>query len=80
MRLDYYLPYSSKIQELDILELHIRTQIEINQLLIFTEKFSPLTGFEPGTYRYQAKVLPIELSWLFMKHFDIKENGYTVGI
>ena len=32
-----------------ILELYIRIQIRIIQLLIFTEKFSPLPGFEPGT-------------------------------
>ena len=32
-----------------ILELYIRIQIRINQLLIFTEKFSPLPGFEPRT-------------------------------
>ena len=41
------------------MELYICIQIQINQLLIFTEKFSPLPGFEPGT-----DMLPIELSWL----------------
>ena len=44
--------------------IHFGIQIRINQLLIFTEKFSPLPGFEPGTHRYQADMLPIELSWL----------------
>ena len=34
-----------------ILELNIRIQIQINQLLIFIEKFSPLPGFEPQTSR-----------------------------
>ena len=33
-----------------ILELCIRIQIQINQLLIFTEKFLPLPGFEPRTF------------------------------
>ena len=48
-----------------ILELYIRIQIRTIQLLIFTEKFSPLLGFEPGTSPlYQADMLPIELSWL----------------
>ena len=32
-----------------ILELYIRIQIQIIWLLIFTKKFSPLPGFEPGT-------------------------------
>ena len=32
-----------------ILELYIRIQIRTIQLLIFTEKFSPLQGFELGT-------------------------------
>ena len=32
-----------------ILELYIHIQIKINQLLIFTEKFLPLPGFEPRT-------------------------------
>ena len=32
-----------------ILELYFHIQILINQLLIFTEKFSPLPEFEPGT-------------------------------
>ena len=31
--------------------LYIRIQIRTIQLLIFTEKFSPLQGFEPGTSR-----------------------------
>ena len=31
------------------MELYIRIQIRTIQLPIFTEKFSPLTGFEPGT-------------------------------
>ena len=47
-----------------ILELYIHIQIRTMQLLIFTEKFSPLPGFEPGPPRYQADMLPIELSWL----------------
>ena len=34
-----------------ILELYIRIQIWINQVLIFIEKFSPLSGFEPQTSR-----------------------------
>ena len=29
--------------------LYIRIQIQTIQLLIFTGKFSPLSGFEPGT-------------------------------
>ena len=32
-----------------ILELYIPIQIQINQLLIFVEKLSPLPGFEPRT-------------------------------
>ena len=37
-------------QTLQITFLHdIRIQIQTIQLLIFTEKFSPLPGFEPGT-------------------------------
>ena len=32
-----------------ILELYICFQIPTTQLLIFTEQFSPLPGFEPGT-------------------------------
>ena len=32
-----------------ILELYIRIQIQKIQLLIFTEKFLPLPGFEPRT-------------------------------
>ena len=48
----------------NILELFICIQIQTIQLLIFTEKFSPLPGFEPGPPRYQADMLPIELSWL----------------
>ena len=35
--------------QLFILELYIRIQIQIIHLLIFTEKFSPLPVFEPGT-------------------------------
>ena len=31
------------------LELYICIQIQINQLLIFIEKLSPLPGFEPRT-------------------------------
>ena len=30
--------------------LYIRIQIQINQLLTFTEKFSPLPGFKPRTF------------------------------
>ena len=46
-------------------KLHdICIQIRTIQLLIFTEKFSPLSGFEPGPPWYQADMLPIELSWL----------------
>ena len=40
----------------------ICNQIQKIQLLIFTEKWLPLLGFEPGTSRYQAYMLPIELS------------------
>ena len=32
-----------------ILELNIHIQIQTIQILIFTEKYSPLPGFEPGT-------------------------------
>ena len=32
-----------------ILELYVCIQIQTNQLLIFTEKFLSLPGFEPGT-------------------------------
>ena len=44
--------------------IYIRIQIQTFQLLISTEKFTPLPGFEPGTSQYQADMLPIELSWL----------------
>ena len=47
-----------------ILELYICIEIRIIPLLIFTEKFSPLLGFEPGRPQYQADMLLIELSWL----------------
>ena len=44
-----------------------RIQIQIDQLLIFTEKKS-LSGqnLNQGTPQYQAKMLPIELSWLLI--------------
>ena len=59
------------IQTLQITFLHdIRIQIRTIQLLIFTEKFSPLPGFEPGT-----SPVPIELSWLskinYMSGWDV---------
>ena len=38
-----------------ILELCIPIQIRTIQLLIFTEKFSPLLGFEPGTSPVQSR-------------------------
>ena len=48
---------------------------------LFTLKNSrPCLDLNPGLPWYQANMLPIELSWLFIKHFDIKENSYTVGI
>ena len=43
---------------------YICIQIQRIQLLIFTEKFAPLPGFEPKPPQYQANMLPIELSWL----------------
>ena len=43
---------------------NIRIQIRTIQLVVSTEKFSPLPGFEPRPFRYQANMLPIELSWL----------------
>ena len=38
-----------------IFELYIRIQIQINQLLIFIKKFSPLLGFEPHTYQVPSR-------------------------
>ena len=54
------------------LELYIRIQIRTIQLLIFTEKFLPLPGFEPGTSPVPSLyMLPIELSWLGLKTLSI---------
>ena len=38
-----------------VFESHIRIQIQINQLIIFMEKFSPLPGFEPRTSRVPSR-------------------------
>ena len=38
--------------------LHIRIQIRTIQLLIFTERFSPLPGFEPGTSPVPSRFAP----------------------
>ena len=54
-----------------ILELHIRIQIWIDQLLIFTEKFSPLPGFEPRTSPVPSRYATnwAILAWTILKYF-----------
>ena len=51
----------------------VASQIRIIQLLIFIEKVSPLPGFEAWPTRYQANMLPTELSWLgsLLEHLPI---------
>ena len=38
------------------MELYIHIQIQINQLLIFIEKLSPLPGFEPRTSQVPSQL------------------------
>ena len=45
-------------------EFFICIQIRIDQLLTFTENSRPCRDLNPGRPRYQADMLPIELSWL----------------
>ena len=44
--------------------LYIRIQIQTIQLLIFTEKLSPLPGIEPTTSPEPSRYATNELSWL----------------
>ena len=46
-----------------ILELYICIQIQINQLLIFIEKFLPLPEFEPRTSRVTSRCVT---NWAFL--------------
>ena len=45
-------------------DFYIQIQIRVIQLLVFTENFRPCRDLNPGPLRYQADMLPIELSWL----------------
>ena len=52
-----------------ILELYICIQIRTIQLLNFTEKFSPLSGFEPGTSPVPSRYATnwAILAWIYNK-------------
>ena len=52
-----------------ILELYIRIQIRINQLLIFNENSQPWRDLNLGLPEYQADALPIELSRLGLSQY-----------
>ena len=53
--------------EITYIRAKVCIQIQINQLLIFTEKFSPLPGFEPGTSpvpsRYNTNLAILAWIW-----------------
>ena len=57
-----------------ILELYIHIQIQTIQLFIFTEKFSPLPGFEPGTSPVPSRYAT---NWAILAWIDVLKKLYS---